>query len=94
MSYENARFSARLSLNYHDEYIEEVASDPREDVYIGEHVQLDFNGELRVGPHYTLLLEVINLDDEPFRRYIGTPDRPIQEEYYSWWALLSFRADW
>jgi hypothetical protein len=29
--------------------------------------------------------------DEPLRFYIGSSDRPVQEEYYSWWGILGIR---
>jgi hypothetical protein len=38
-----------------------------------------------------LTLELVNLTNEPFRRYLGTSNRPVQEEYYSWWGMLGLK---
>ena len=30
-------------------------------------------------------VDVLNLTNEPFRRFEGFKNRPVQEEYYRWW---------
>lgn len=93
VSYEQGGFSGRLSLNFHDEYISEVGDSAAEDLWVDEHVQLDFSATQRLTDRLSLFLEAVNLTDEPFRVYEGTPDRPIQEEIYSWWATLGLKVD-
>ena len=73
-----------------EQHIRAVGGEPAEDVWVDDHKQLDFLARMQVSKHISIVLDLINLTDEPFRVYEGTPDRPIQEEYYSWWGMLGF----
>ena len=42
---------------------------------------------------FSIVLEAINITDEPYMVYEGVPDRPRQDEYYGWWATLGVRFD-
>jgi len=93
LNYERAGFSGRISLNYHSEYLEAVGGGPDEDIWIDEHFQVDFAASQRITDSLRVYLELINLNDEPFRVYQGTTDRPIQEEFYSWWGTIGLKWD-
>ena len=69
----------------------EVGDDPSEDSWVDEHYQLDFHAQFRIGDHWTIFTQLYNLTDEPYRRYYGSSDQPLQEEYYSWWGLLGVK---
>jgi TonB-dependent receptor len=92
ITYEKGFFSGILSYNYQGEWLEEVVAEvQREDEWVDEHSQLDFQAQFRIGPRFSIYAQVYNLTDEPYRRYLGTPDQPLQEEYYSWWGLLGVK---
>jgi TonB-dependent receptor len=91
LSYEKGFFSGILSYNYQGEWIEEVGGDPEEDEWVDEHSQLDFQAQFRIGDSWSIFAQVYNLTDEPYRRYLGNPDQPLQEEYYSWWGLVGVK---
>lgn len=91
ISYEKGFFSGILSFNYQGEWIEEVGGDASEDEWVDEHAQLDFQAQFRITDQFTVYGQVYNLTDEPYRRYLGSPDQPLQEEYYSWWGLLGVK---
>ncbi len=93
VSYEAGGFSIQVSLNYRDEFLDEVAEEAAEDVWIDEHSQLDLSAGYRFPSRLRVYLQLNNLTDEPFRAYIGHPDRPIQEEFYSWWGVLGVSYD-
>ena len=93
LSYERGRFSGRISLNHHGEYLDEVGDGPEEDIWVDEHTQIDLSANVRLSDSLRVYLELINLNDEPFRVYEGTPDRPIQEEIYSWWGTIGLKWD-
>jgi len=93
VSYEAGGFNIQVSLNYRDEFLEEVAEEAEEDVWIDEHTQLDLTAGYRFPNRLRLYLQLNNLTDEPYRAYIGNPDRPIQEEFYSWWGVLGVSYD-
>jgi TonB-dependent receptor len=91
--YEKYGFSGRLSYNYNGKSIVEIGGEAAEDLWVDDHAQLDFLGRVQVSNKISLVLELINLTDEPYRVYEGVPERPRQEEYYSWWGLLGVRFD-
>jgi TonB-dependent receptor len=91
ISYEKGWFSGILSYNIQGEWLEEVGGDPDEDEWVDEHNQLDFQAQFRLGDSWSIYAQVYNLTDEPYRRYLGQPDQPLQEEYYSWWGLLGVK---
>ncbi|MEM8964058.1 MAG: TonB-dependent receptor [Acidobacteriota bacterium] len=93
LSYEKYGFSGRVSLNYHSEYLSEVGGDEASDIFIDERTQLDLSFSQQVTSKVRLYLDVLNLTDEPFRVYEGSEDRPIQEEYYSWWGTFGVKID-
>ena len=91
VSYESGRFSGQISLNYHGKYVDAVGSDAAGDVYYDDHLQLDLTMSMLLGRGLRLSVDLLNLTDEPLRYYEGTSDRPIQEEYYSWWGTVGLR---
>jgi TonB-dependent receptor len=94
LSYEKYGFSGRVSLNYHADYLSEVDLDgPEGDAFIDKHFQVDLYLSQRISRQWRVFAEFINLNNEPWRLYIGTPDRPLQEEYYSWWATFGVKWD-
>lgn len=93
LSYERGRVSAQASLNYHDEFLLEIGDEPAADLYIDEQLQLDVSGTFRLDERFSISLSLNNLTDEPYRVYEGVQDRPIQEEYYSWWGTLGLKLD-
>jgi TonB-dependent receptor len=100
LSYDRRGFTGQLSLNYHDDYVDEYggdAGDPDEhfeDVYVDRRLQLDFSASQRVNGRATIFLELINLTNEPYRVFQGVTDRPIQMEYYERWGRLGLRYTW
>jgi TonB-dependent receptor len=93
VAYEKYGFSGRITWNYHSEYLFEVGDGPETDTFIDSHLQLDLSLSQHLGGGFRVFAEIINLTDEPYRVYEGTPDRPIQEEYYSWWGTFGVKWD-
>lgn len=93
VSYEKAGFSGRISWNFHDEYLSEVGGAPSEDIFIDDHLQLDLFLSQRITKNVRFFAEIINLTDEPFRRFEASNDRPVQEEIYSWWGTFGLKID-
>ncbi|HSL18304.1 MAG TPA: TonB-dependent receptor [Methylomirabilota bacterium] len=91
VTYEKGFFSGILSYNIQGEWLEAVGDDASEDEWVDERSQLDFQAQFRVTPRWSVFAQLYNLTDEPYRRYVGTVDQPLQEEYYSWWGLLGVK---
>ena len=92
LSYERWGFSGQVSLNYHDEYVDEYGEEPTEDIFVDGRHQLDLSASYRVGSTGAVYLELLNLTNQPFLLYQGTEDRPRQIEYYEPWGVIGFRV--
>jgi TonB-dependent receptor len=93
ITYEKYGISTRLSYNFNGKNILEVGGDADEDVWVDDHAQLDFLFRVQVSRQFSIVLEAINITDEPYTTYEGAADRIIQQEYYGWWATLGVRFD-
>jgi TonB-dependent receptor len=93
VSFEQRGFSARASWNIHGRYIDAVGQTAAEDVYYDNRTQLDVNVSQRLTKNLRLYVDVLNLTNAPLRYYYGSPNRPIQEEYYRSWAFFGLRAN-
>lgn len=91
VDYEKAGFSGHLLFNYQSNYLDAISGSRATDEIVDDHLQLDLSATCRLSQQFSLSLNIVNLTNEPFRIYQGTPDRPIEEEVYSWWATLGLR---
>ncbi len=91
VSYEKFGFMARLSLNFHGEYIDEVGETSEEDEYYDSRTQIDLNLSQRVTDRISVFADLINLTNEPLRYYIGRTSRPRQQEYYRFWTHFGLK---
>lgn len=82
LSYENPRFTIRLSGNYTASYLDELGGDDFEDRYYDKQFFLDANASFRVLPHLRIFAEANNLTNQPLRYYQGISSRMAQMEYY------------
>lgn len=89
--YDNGSFSARLAVNYKDEYIEEHGSNSDADTYYGDFTSVDFSANYVINDNLSLFAELNNITDEPLKYYIGSKGRPAQVEYYGVRGQLGFR---
>ena len=91
--YEKFGFSGRLSLNYHGRYTEEVGEDLSRDLFFDSHAQWDLSLSQRINKWLRVYVDVLNLTNEPLRRFEGFRNRPVQEEYYRWWMTGGVKID-
>ena len=92
--YEKRGFSARASLNFRGRALFEVSDDPAEDVFLDANHQLDLTVSQALTGNLRLFVNALNLTNQPLRFHEGSPDRPIQEEYYSWWMSFGARLSY
>jgi TonB-dependent receptor len=90
--YERYGFSAKASWNFHGKYVDSVGETAAGDIYYDNHTQLDMNLSQRISRNIRVYADFLNLTNAPLRYYIGTADRPIQEEYYRWWSMFGVKA--
>lgn len=82
LSWENSRFSARLSLNHASAYLDELGGEDFDDRYYDKQTFLDFNASYRINNNFRVFFEANNLTNQPLRYYQGISSRTMQMEYY------------
>lgn len=82
LSYENSRFTARLSGNYTAAYLDELGGDDFEDRYYDKQFFLDANASYKLTKWLRIFGEANNLTNQPLRYYQGISSRTMQAEYY------------
>ncbi|KGE13952.1 TonB-dependent receptor [Sphingobacterium deserti] len=82
LSWENNKFTSRVSLNYTSSYIDELGGDSFEDNYYDQQLFLDANAAYKITPKFRVFIEANNLTNQPLRYYQGISSRTQQMEYY------------
>lgn len=82
LAYSDSKFSARLSANYSDSYIDEIGGNPFEDRYYDEQFFLDFNASFKINSSLSIYADLNNITDQPLRYFQGVKERTMQVEYY------------
>ena len=101
VTYDKRRLSARLGLTHNDAYIYQYnyqtgadlgLKGPNGDNYTYAHTQLDLQGSYRIRGGLKFLASVLNVNNEVFGFYNGSPQYPNQREFYS--RTFSFGLRW
>ena len=82
LSWENKRFSARISLNHTAAYLDELGGGDFEDRYYDKQTFLDANASYSINDWLRFFVEANNLTNQPLRYYQGVSARTMQMEYY------------
>lgn len=82
LSWENKRFSARVSTNYTAAYLDELGASEYQDSYYDKQFFVDANASLKIMPHLRLFAEANNLTNQPLRYYQSVASHTKQVEYY------------
>jgi outer membrane receptor protein involved in Fe transport len=72
----------RLSASYVGASLWSVGSSAATDVYTASRFSLDFGGSYQIRKDVGLYVDVRNILNTPLKFYEGSPDRPIQREFY------------
>lgn len=85
LSYEMYGVSARMSLNYTSDYVDEFYQSEFYDRYYDSQLFLDFNASYAVTDQFRVFMEVNNITNQPLRYYQGKNqnDRVMQAEFYN-----------
>lgn len=93
LSYNGKRFSARLSGNFSDAYLDELGGNAFEDRYYDEQFFLDFNMTFSINKNLRVYAELNNITDQPLRYYQGVSNQTMQMEYYSQRLTFGLKYD-
>ncbi|WP_400261373.1 TonB-dependent receptor [Sphingobacterium sp. SG20118] len=93
LSWENNRFSSRVSLNYTAGYIDELGGSDFEDIFYGKQLFVDANASYKITKKLRIFAEANNLTNQPLRYYQGIASRTSQMEYYQARYNLGLKFD-
>jgi hypothetical protein len=65
---------------------------PFGDQYLYAHFQVDLQRSYRIGKGFTAIASALNLNNEVFGFYVGSPQFVLQREYY--WPTYTFGLRW
>lgn len=82
LSYSDKKFSARISGNFSDAYLDELGGNNFEDRYYDQQFFLDFNASYNLSDNLTLYADLNNITNQALRYYQGVSSRTMQMEYY------------
>jgi TonB-dependent receptor len=80
--YEDHGIQARLSSQYVSHSLFGLGGDKSLDVLQDKRLTMDFTSSYQISPQLTVYFNAKNLLDTPLRYYEGSPNRPIQREFY------------
>ena len=83
LGYADKRFSARLSANFSDSYIDEIGGNAFEDRYYDTQFFLDFNASFAINKNLRIYTDVNNITNQPLRYFQAVKERTQQAEFYS-----------
>jgi TonB-dependent receptor len=89
--YEKFGFEGRIAYAYRSEYLDEVAGDADQDIYVDSRSQLDLRLAYAVTDQWRVFTEFRNLTDEPLR-YLNGNRRLAENEIYSWNAAMGVQV--
>jgi TonB-dependent receptor len=92
--YEYAGLNLRLAAYSVSADLFVIGSDPYNDVYNDKRTSMDFGGSYAFQEHWGVYFNAKNLLNTPHTFYQGTPDRPIQREFYSQTYQLGVRFNY
>lgn len=82
LGYADKRFSARLSANFSDSYVDEIGGNAFEDRYYDTQFFLDFNASYAINKNLRIYTDVNNITNQPLRYFQSVKDRTQQAEFY------------
>lgn len=82
LSYGDNKFSARLSANFSDAYIDELGGNSFEDRYYDQQFFLDFNVTYAINKNLRIYADLNNITNQPLRYFQGVRNRTQQVEFY------------
>ena len=92
VTYDKRAFSARLGVTHNDAniyaYNYQTGADggingPNGDLYLYAHTQVDAQASYAVSRRMQVVIALLNLNNEVFGFYQGSPQYPIQREFYN-----------
>lgn len=89
--YNGKKLYFKLAANYQDSFLFRLGADSDLDEYYQSALRWDFTTNYKINRHVKLFIDLINIDNTPLTYYLGSPDRILQQEFYSWWGRVGVK---
>lgn len=83
LSYGDDKFTARLSGNFSDAYLDELGGNDFEDRYYDQQFFMDFNITYAITKNLRIYADLTNITNQPLRYFQGVRSRTQQLEFYN-----------
>lgn len=94
VGWESPAFGVRLAANHKSRYLLEVGDplDAERDLYVGAQTQWDLSARIAVGARSAVVVEALNLTNEPYYVYQARTSRNAQYESYGRTLRVAFKT--
>ncbi|MDO6471163.1 TonB-dependent receptor [Maribacter sp. 1_MG-2023] len=93
LGYADKKFSARLSANFSDSYVDEIGGNDFEDRYYDTQLFLDLNATFQFNQNLSLYAGLNNITNQPLRYFQDVKERTQQIEFYGQRFTLGLKYD-
>lgn len=94
LSYEAGGFVGVVSFNHQHAYVRNAGSGPLTDEFKASRQQIDLSAHQRITPNLRLFVQMNNVFDEPYVRYIGSSAFPDSSDYHGRWGAIGLRFNY
>ena len=93
LAYDAKKFTARVSFNHAQGYVDEYGGDKYTDRFYGDQSFVDINAYYALTPKLRVFIDLNNLTNQPLRYYQFEEQYAMQMEYYGFRAKLGVKLD-
>lgn len=93
LAYDAEKFTARISFNHAQGYVDEYGSDKYTDRFYGQQSFVDINAYYALTPKLRVFIDLNNLTNQPLRYYQFQEQYTMQMEYYGFRAKIGMKLD-
>jgi len=93
LGYGDDKFTARLSGNFSDAYLDELGGNDFEDRYYDQQFFLDFNVTYALSKNLRIYADLTNITNQPLRYFQGVRNRTQQVEFYDRRFTIGLKYD-
>jgi TonB-dependent receptor len=93
LAYDAKKFTARVSFNHAQGYVDEYGGDAYTDRFYGDQSFVDINAYYALTPKLRVFVDLNNLTNQPLRYYQYQEQYTMQMEYYGFRAKLGVKLD-
>ena len=93
LAYDAKKFTARVSFNHTQGYVDEYGGDKYTDSFYGDQSFVDINAYYALTPKLRVFIDLNNLTNQPLRYYQFEEQYTMQMEYYGFRAKLGVKLD-